>query len=301
MDNLTFGPVVSRRFGVSLGVDLSPHAKQCNFDCLYCELSPAKPVDRAIDVPQANAYLEAIVCALKKYPQADYITLTANGEPTLYPYLEELVVGIKSLHVKQKLLILSNSATLCNANIARILSTIDVVKLSLDAADEKTFKRLDRPFKGLHVKDIIASMEAFSRMYCGTLVLEVLVVKGVNDTEAAFDCLNAAIGRIQPARVDVGTIARPPAYQVEGVDVITLHALAARIAGVPVNVAQNASYAQKHDFDEVGLMALLDKRPQSTDDVKYSFSSRSQILLKGLVSRGKVRMQTVAGMDFYRV
>jgi len=83
-----FGPVSSRRFGLSLGIDLSPESKSCNFDCLYCELSPAKTVDTIAHPPTVDAVVAEVQEALKAYPDVDVITITANGEPTLYPDLD---------------------------------------------------------------------------------------------------------------------------------------------------------------------------------------------------------------------
>ncbi|WP_457599000.1 radical SAM protein, partial [Hydrogenimonas sp.] len=86
-----FGPIPSRRFGVSLGIDLSPGRKQCNFDCLYCELSPSKPVERSENPPPVERIITELADALEEHPDTEVITLTANGEPTLYPDLEELI------------------------------------------------------------------------------------------------------------------------------------------------------------------------------------------------------------------
>ena len=89
--NIIFGPIHSRRFGKSLGVDLSPGKKQCNFDCLYCELDPAKTMDAYDDVVTVEEVTTALKHALDEHGDVDFITLTANGEPTLYPYLSELI------------------------------------------------------------------------------------------------------------------------------------------------------------------------------------------------------------------
>lgn len=300
MEGLIFGPVTSRRFGISLGVDLSPNEKRCNFDCLYCELAGAKPVSFIKDPILPEVYIETIKKSLKEFPQSQFITLTANGEPTLYPYLDELVDMIKALHVKQKVLILSNGSTIMDPKIAATLHKIDVVKLSLDAVSERTFKRIDRPIKGLHVKDIIQGLKQFSKEHKGIFILEVLVVKGLNDTVEEFEKLNDAIGMIKPDRVDVGTIARPPAYKVQGVSKKELEVLAAIIENIPVTIPWEASYASFYEFNKKDLLELLKKRPQNADDVKRSFSPASKLLLDELIEAGVVRIQEVAGVKFYK-
>ena len=114
---LTFGPVISRRFGVSLGIDLSPEFKQCNFDCLYCELKGAKTVSKQIDSLKPELYIEEVQNILQNTPNIDMITITANGEPTLYPYLDELVDGLNKIKGDKKLLILSNSSLIYKKEI----------------------------------------------------------------------------------------------------------------------------------------------------------------------------------------
>jgi wyosine [tRNA(Phe)-imidazoG37] synthetase (radical SAM superfamily) len=144
VSNIIFGPIPSRRFGISLGVDLSPDTKQCNFDCLYCELKPAKTVDKMNSYPSVDEVLEAIENSFKKYPKIDMITITANGEPTLYPKLDELITKIDKIKKDAKTLILSNGSTIYKQEIFDALLKFDTVKLSLDCVSQKCFKKLDR-------------------------------------------------------------------------------------------------------------------------------------------------------------
>ena len=101
MLNLTFGPIPSRRFGMSLGIDLSASTKQCNFDCLYCELAPAKTVDKQSFISSVSDIVLQVKQSLQKHPNVDVITFTANGEPTLYPYLNELIDAIDAIKGKK--------------------------------------------------------------------------------------------------------------------------------------------------------------------------------------------------------
>ena len=134
-----FGPVTSRRFGISLGVYLSPQQKQCNFDCLYCELKGAKVVSKMEQIEPLENILEELKTALANNKNIDFITLTANGEPTLYPYLGELVEKIKALESLPRILILSNGSTITDIKVQKNLMQVDIVKLSLDCASQKSF------------------------------------------------------------------------------------------------------------------------------------------------------------------
>ena len=104
-----FGPISSRRFGMSLGIDLSPDEKSCNFDCIYCELEKGEKTDTIKNPPQVEDIINDVKKGFEKF-QFDVLTITANGEPTLYPYLDELVDKLKIFD--KKLLILSNSSTI---------------------------------------------------------------------------------------------------------------------------------------------------------------------------------------------
>ena len=298
MQALIFGPVTSRRFGLSLGVDLSPKDKQCNFDCLYCELAPAKVVASSTNFPNPKDVIEAVKKGIFLHQDVKYITLTANGEPTLYPHLNEVVDGIKALKLPQKLLILSNSSTINDENIIKILHKIDSVKLSLDTANEQIFKKLDRPIEGIKISNIIDGIIKFAKEYEGELILEVLVVKGLNDTTKDFKELNEVFNLIKPARIDIGTIDRPPAYKVEGVSAKRLNELASHIKGLPISINKKAEYKTSINLDKDEILKLVERRPQSRVDIDSSFTKESKIFLNELFEEGLVKIENVAGMEF---
>ncbi len=188
--NIIFGPVNSRRFGTSLGIDLSATHKQCNFDCLYCELAPAPTVTRQDHSLPVSQIMEALTTALKEHESIDVITLTANGEPTLYPYLDTLIDAIDAVKGTKQTLILTNSATLTDASIFQTLLKCDCVKLSLDALSSSVFEKIDRPHQSidiLHVKDAVIE---FSHCYTGKLYIEILFVHTLNDTPEEIALLN---------------------------------------------------------------------------------------------------------------
>ena len=96
-NSIIFGPIPSRRFGISLGIDLSPTKKQCNFDCLYCELEGAKTVEKMDEFPSVEDIIKEIQNSFSNHPKIDVLTLTCNGEPTLYPKLNELIDEINKI------------------------------------------------------------------------------------------------------------------------------------------------------------------------------------------------------------
>lgn len=298
---IVFGPVSSRRFGISLGIDLSPAQKCCNFDCIYCELTAAKPVAAIENSPSVEQVIAEVKAALAIHPHIDVITLTANGEPTLYPDLAGLVRELNLIKGRAKTLILSNGSGVLGPKICEALKELDIVKFSLDSAVQKTFARIDRSGEKIDVSELVAAMAKFRREFKGELVLEILVVKGLNDTKAEFEALNAALNQILPARVDISTIDRPPAYPVKGVNRELLCELAQQISGVPCVIASAKYGDEKFELSKEELLELVKRRPQSENDAINSFSASSKQNLHELLAEGKIKIVDAAGAKFYRL
>lgn len=299
--SVIFGPVFSRRFGASLGVDLSASTKQCNFDCLYCELAPAKAIFHQHDVTPVETIVADLQSALEKHPSLDVITITANGEPTMYPHLGELMERINGIKGEIQTLILSNSACLSDESVFNTLLKFDQVKLSLDAARPATFKKIDRPAEGVEIETIIDSIRRFSKTFSGKLFIEILFVKGVNDSIQDISALNDALLGIRCDRIDIGTIDRPPAYPVEGLTFSELHAIAHRFdPSLPVHIVSrtHASVAPSH-YDNDGILSTLDKRPLTYDDINALFDEDSKKRFAQLLNAGKITQIERSNVVFY--
>lgn len=253
-------------------------------------------------MPTCKEVLDALSQALETHQNIDVITLTANGEPTLYPYLDELVDGIIAIKKEHKLLILSNGSTIGDEAIQKVLAKIDIVKLSLDCATKICFKKLDRPHSSVYLETIKEGMKAFRKRYNGELVIEILVVEGINDTIAEFEALNLVLQDIKPDRIDVGTIDRPPAYGVHGVSMGKVVELTEQLIGLHVNIAYKKEYTQeKRTFSEYEIIALLQRRPQSFEDVKLCFDAISQQHLQNLIDKKRLHVKHIAGVSFYTI
>ncbi|MDD5052475.1 MAG: radical SAM protein [Sulfuricurvum sp.] len=285
-----FGPVFSRRFGTSLGIDLSASTKQCNFDCLYCELAPAPAMVHQHAVTPVETIITDLKEALTKYPSIDVITITANGEPTMYPHLSELIDQIDEFKGSIQILILSNSACLSDSEVFNTLLKLDQVKLSLDAATPETFKKIDRPAEGIRIETIIESITQFSKIYQGKLFLEILFVKGINDTLAEIAALNHALLGIHCERIDIGTIDRPPAYAVQGLSFEELYTLSHHFDTIlPIHiVSRTHASAVPSIYSDEDIITTLNKRPLTTDDIHALFDTASQQRFENLLLKGKI-------------
>ena len=300
-DSIIFGPVPSRRFGMSLGVDLSPALKQCNFDCLYCELDPAKTIAKQTKILEVKDIVKEIEISKEKHPNIDVITFTANGEPTLYPKLSELIDEVDKIKGDTKTLILTNGGNIYEKDIQNTLSKIDIVKISLDCVSEKCFNKLDRIDSSVDSNRIVEGIMEFKKEFSNQLILETLFVKTLNDKEDEIALLKEAYDRIKPHRIDIGTIDRPPAYKVQPVDFETLQNIADKMTGHNITIAYKNRPKSNEDFSEDEILRLFIRRPLSTDDIENMFNESSKNKLQKLLNEKKIKLVDNNGVKFYKI
>lgn len=298
-----FGPVNSRRFGLSLGIDLSPEIKSCNFDCLYCELEKAKPVSKIKSKNIIPEIIKEIEEYLKNNSYPDVITITANGEPTLFLYLKELIDELKKIKKQSKLLILSNGSTIYKNEIQQILKDLDIVKISLDAADQKTFEKVNRVYPGIKVSDIVSGLKQFRKIFNGELVIEILVVKNVNDSIENIKNIADALKEINPDRVDLGTVDRPPAYRVFPVSDEKLFELGEYLKDFNLNIITRGkdNIEKKVTLSEEEILETLKRRPYTYEDIKAVFDFNTLQKVSLLLKKGKLKEIKVNNNVFLKV
>ena len=297
-NKIIFGPINSRRFGMSLGIDLSPALKQCNFDCLYCELAPSATVSSQTQTITVDQIIKELTPHLND--TIDVITLTANGEPTLYPHLNELIDEIDKIKNSTETLILTNSATLVDETVFHALLKLDQVKLSLDAISNDVFKKIDRPHKNIDVSQIVERVTAFSKIYKGKLFIEILFVHSLNDTKEEISKLNAVLLQINASRIDLGTIDRPPAYPVVGISYKELHEASLMFDNsLPIHIASRV-HAEPNNtyYSDEDIINTLDKRPLTMDDINLLFDEDSKKRLEQLITDGKIVKKLVSNLEF---
>jgi len=302
VSSIIFGPINSRRFGKSLGVDLSPNTKQCNFDCLYCELKSTKVVDNQSNIVPLNDIVNAIKEALSEHKDIDVLTLTANGEPTLYPYLNELIEQINSFKGNIKTLILTNSSTINESKVQEALKKLDSVKLSLDCATQKCFKKLDRASKNIDLEEIKKGILEFSKNYKGNLIIEILFVKGINDNLEEVEKLNNFLLKLKPTRVDLSTIDRPPAFNIKPISYDKLYELSLGFdKSLPIVIASRATNDSKlFNYSKSEILNTLSMRPLTLDDINKLFTKESIDKFNELLKDGKIEKVNSLGVEFYR-
>ncbi len=205
----TFGPVLSRRLGLSMGVDLLP-LKTCSMDCCYCEIGSTTCLTMRGDryVPE-----EAVRQDIARISDIDfdYLTFAGSGEPTLHSRLGDIIRAARK-HIDRPIAVITNSSLLMEKQVRDEIAQADLVLPSLDAASQEMFERINRPVKGLRIEDIIDGLKAFRAEFGGEIWLEVMLVKDLNEREAPVIAMAAE--EIEPDRIQLNTVVRPPAEPV---------------------------------------------------------------------------------------
>ncbi len=204
-----FGPVPSRRLGMSLGVDLVPH-KVCSLNCVYCECGRTTllTVERKEYIPY-EAVTDEIDNFLKTNPEPDYITFSGSGEPTLNSRIGDVLNFIKQRTDKIPVAILTNGTLLNDKQVRNELLAADVVLPSLDAAEDYAFRKINRPNRKLNVPEYIQGLTDFRKEFKGKIWLEVLILPNINDNKSNLDALKNAFYKIKPDEVQLNTLDRP--------------------------------------------------------------------------------------------
>jgi wyosine [tRNA(Phe)-imidazoG37] synthetase (radical SAM superfamily) len=209
MYNYLFGPVPSRRLGISLGVDLVP-MKTCTLNCMYCECGRTTKLslERKEYVP-FEAVKEELTHYLSHNPRPDYVTFSGSGEPTLNSRIGDVLHFIRSQTSDIPVAVLTNGTLLFQKQTRDDIRDATVVIPSLDAATEVIFKKINQPHPQLKIDTIIRGLIQFRKDYSGQIWLEVFIVPGLNDTEQELTALKRAIEKIEPDRIQLNTLDRP--------------------------------------------------------------------------------------------
>ena len=209
--DIIFGPVASRRLGVSLGVDIVP-SNVCSFDCVYCELggTTKKTVERREYIASTEVDEALDEFFLEGSPHLDYVTFSGSGEPTLHSDISHFIRKVKSL-TDTPVAVITNGSLLPDPQVRADLAGADLIIPSLDAATQYLFASINRPVHGIKVEDVIEGIRLLVKENPSEVWLEILMVQGLNDRDSEIEALADAAKRISPARIQIGTVVRPPA------------------------------------------------------------------------------------------
>lgn len=293
-----YGPVASRRLGFSLGIDIIPF-KTCTLNCIYCQLGSTRKttVRRGRWFPPREI-LAQIEEAVDSGQRIDVITFSGSGEPTLCRDLGPLIRAVKKM-TRIPVAVLTNATLLGRPDVRRDLLAADIVVPSLDAVPSPVFRRVNRPNAALDNARIIDGLVRFRKEFKGQLRLEVMLVKGVNDSPAAIKALQAAVAKIRPDRIELNTVVRPPAERrAAPLSPSALARIRARLGPRAEVVASFGRKAPARTRGRLGLeteiLATLRRRPQTAADIAAALGRHRDEVLKALASLlGRRRIRTL--------
>lgn len=290
-----FGPVPSRRLGLSLGVDLLPF-KTCTLDCVYCQLGPTTCLTLARERRVSTAMvLEEI--RSRSEDEFDYLTLAGSGEPLLHLGLDEIIRGAKET-VDKPVALLTNGTLFFRDDVRREVLEADLIIPSLDAATAPTFERVNRPHPDLSIDEIVEGLVRLREEFSGDIWLEVMLVKGVNDFEAPL--IAEAAERIGAERVQLNTVVRPPAEPVQPLSPEEMEGMLEIFSGAEVIADWGRDLSKK---TEVLIRDLLTRRPCTLEEISsLSGLHRNEILkyLEVLEAEDEIRRLRHKGRLYFQ-
>ncbi len=267
-----FGPVPSRRLGMSLGVDLVPR-KVCSLDCVYCEVG--KTTKLTLERKEYVLY-DKVTAELEDYfknnPDPDFITFSGSGEPTLNSRFGDILDFIKDKKPNIPIAVLTNGTLLYDPQVRKELSKADVVLPSLDAATESIFNKINKPARGLDLQKYIQGLIDFRKEFKGKIWLEIFFLPGYNLEPHELEALKKVIQQINPDSVQLNTLDRPgtvadlkPASVDQLKEVVKTWGME-NVEIIASTAKREENKAYRKDLESV-ILETISRRPCTVDDL----------------------------------
>ena len=302
-----YGPVPSRRLGRSLGIDLVPH-KICTYDCIYCQIGKTtdKTLVRKEYVP-VKEILEEVRRFLKEETSSiDHLSLSGSGEPTLHSQIRSVIEGIKTI-TSIPVAVITNGSLLYEEEVRQDLLHADIVLPSLDAVSSEVFMRINRPRPGFSIEKVIEGLVEFRKVYKGQIWLEILFCQGVNDSKEELLRMKKAVDRIQPDRIHLNTVVRPPsekwAAPLSQKEMEEIQVYFGEKASIITEFDRHPSSISGRDIKEE-ILEILKRRPLSLSDLSKGMGIPQNELdeyIKPLAQERKIQTRIFGGSIYYEI
>ena len=280
-----FGPVPSRRLGFSLGIDTVPY-KTCSLDCIYCQLGKTtnKTIERKEYISCEDILPEIEEILLKQKERIDYITFSGSGEPTLNPKIKTMINSIKKL-ASIPIAVLTNGTLLFQPETREELMEADLVIPSLDAISDEVFKKVNRPHHSLKIDKIIDGLSTFSQEFKGKIWLEIMIVKGINDSPQEIKRMTEVIEKIKLDKIQLNTVVRPPTEEfAQPVNLENLKKIK-RTLGEKCEIIAGFKRPNQEFYNkdiEKGILTMVKRRPVTLLDISRSLGIHQNEAIKYL-------------------
>jgi len=302
-----YGPVPSRRLGRSLGIDLVPH-KICTYDCIYCQIgrTTGKTLLRKEYVPKEEVLEEVKAFLLNGGSSIDHFSLSGSGEPTLNSQIGSVIKGMKEMS-PIPVAVLTNGSLLYLEEVRDDLRQADIILPSLDAVSKEVFTRINRPHKGISVEKVIEGLVEFRKVYQGQIWLEILFCKGINDGENERHQMKRAVDRIQPDRIHINTVIRPPterwAAPLNSEEMEEIQAFLGEKASIISEFDRHPLFLPEMNVKEE-IFRILERRPLSLIDLSQRMAIPKKELeaaVQPMVEEGRIKTRRFGDSVYYEV
>ena len=300
-----FGPVPSRRLGLSLGIDLIPY-KTCTYDCLYCQVG--KTTHKTIETDPLVPVEEVMKELRKRLKNTtpDVITLSGSGEPTLNPQIDQVIDLIKGI-TDIKIAVLTNGSLFWKDEVRKKVLGAHIIMPTFSTAFEETFRMIHRPHRELSLSKIIEGLKSLRRDYPGSIFLEVVLLAGFNDSEREIEELKRVINQISPDKIQLNTVVRPPAdSRAIPLDIKRLEVIKS-FFGEKAEIVANTPFEKQgveYDSPVKTIFEMIKRRPvRDIDIAKVLNMSLGEVegFTKGLLIKGLIHKHEYSGEIFYRI
>lgn len=309
MHKYLFGPVPSRRLGMSLGIDLIPK-KVCSLNCVYCEVGKTtKLTTERLEYVKYDKVIAELRDFMSNNPKIDYITFSGSGEPTLNSRIGEVLNFIKENYPDVKTAVLTNGTLLSDKNLRQEILSADVILPSLDAAGLEAFEKINRPAPELSLQDYLQGLIDLRNEYNGKIWLEILVLKGYNDSEDELIRLKEAIKKIKPDSIQLNTLDRPgtvekliPLNKEELLHIINFWGF--DNAEIIASQLQRTNILSYRGDVESAILETIARRPCTLDDLHRLLGIHVNEINKylgTLETEGKITTQSLERGVFYEL
>jgi len=291
-NSLFYGPVASRRFGYSLGIDLIPY-KVCSFDCIYCQLGRTTVktiVRKRYKEINLNFFLSELGYIIKNAKRIDYITFAGSGEPTLNLDIGILINNVKDI-TDIPVAVLTNGSTLYKEDVVNDLKNADLIKVSLDACNESVFKKINRPYHTLVFNSIINEIKLLLKNTECRIWLEIMLLKNVNDDlNTAYEfrrilSQNNVLDRIE--KIHINTPVRPSGFKEVFMPSLNNIKLFKNILGEKAEIINQITENELvSDYDKENkeiyerILELAKRRPVTIRELSHSFGLNINEIIK---------------------
>lgn len=300
-----YGPVPSRRLGISLGISPIPK-KTCNYSCVYCQLGRTNSMSNTrqmfYDVKEIIGEFDGF---LKNNISFDVITIVGEGEPTLYLGLGQLIDEIHK-RTDKAVAVITNGALLYDLQVQSELNNADIVLPTLDAYDDKSFININRPHGSLDFIKVIEGLEGFSKRYQGQLWIEIMLMKDINDDKVSLDKYKKMLKNIKYDKLYLNTPVRPPAeLEIETLSHEKMNDIGDFLGGICIDLLESEGFHSDIKDDYQAVLSIIKRHPMNQFEIESFLKSRACINSNDKINQLRQDEGVVAinykGYDTYRL